>query len=96
MQAWLALHGETLRRAWHAHWRFMRLHWWEFLWFLIVAGIHLFGVQVLRGSIVRGVGENTALGLAWTLFWPLINGVVVGWCLASWVCLFKRCESAAG
>lgn len=96
MQAWLALHGETLRRAWCAHWRFLRLHWWEFLWFLVVAGMHLFAVQVLRGLVLRGFGENTALGLAWTLLWPWINGLVVGWCLASWVCLFKRCEGAGG
>jgi hypothetical protein len=92
MQAWLALHGETLRRAWRAHWRLLRLHWWKFLWFLIVAGMHLFAVQVLRGTVLRGLGENTAPGLAWTLLWPWINGLVAGWCLASWICLFKRCE----
>jgi hypothetical protein len=96
MQSWLALHGETLGRAWRAHWRFVRLHWWEFLWFLVVAGIHLFAVQSLRGFAVRGLGETTALGLVWTFTWPWINGLVVGWCLASWICLFKRCETAGG
>ena len=95
MQAWLALHGETLGRAWRAHWRFIRSHAWEFVWFLIVAGIHLFAVQVLRGLVLRGLGENTALGLVWTLVWPWIAGLVAGWCLAAWVCLFKRCEGAA-
>ena len=35
-------------------------------------------------------GESTALGLMWTLVWPWIAGLVVGWCLAAWVCLFKR------
>jgi hypothetical protein len=95
MQAWLVLHGETLRRAWRAHWRFLRRHGWEFLWLLVVAGIHLFAVQVLRATVLRGFGENTAPGLAWTLLWPWIAGIVTGWCLASWVCLFKRCEGAA-
>jgi len=92
MQAWLTLHGETLRRAWHLHWSFMRRHGWEFTWFLVVAGMHLFAVQVLRGLVLRGVSENTALGLVWTLVWPWVNGYVAGWCLATWVCLFKRCE----
>ena len=94
MQAWLALHGETLRRAWRAHWRFIGLHAWSVLWFLILAGVHLFAVQTLRGLVLRGLGENTALGLAWTLVWPWLAGLVVGWCLAAWVCLFKRCEGA--
>ena len=94
MQAWLALHGETLRRAWRAHWRFIGLHAWKILWFLILAGVHLFAVQALRGLVLRGLGESTALGLVWTLVWPWIAGLVVGWCLAAWVCLFKRCEGA--
>ena len=95
MQAWLTLHGETLRRAWRAHWRFIWLHGWDFFWFLIFAAIHLFAVQALRVLVLRGLGENTALGLAWTLVWPWIAGFVMGWCLAAWVCLFKRCEGAA-
>jgi hypothetical protein len=95
VQAWLTLHGETLGRAWRAHWRFLWLHAWEFLWFLIVAGLHLFAVQVLRGLVLRGLGDNTALGLTWTLFWPWPAGLVAGWFLAAWVCLFKRCEGAA-
>ncbi|MEQ1851833.1 MAG: hypothetical protein ABMA01_09610 [Chthoniobacteraceae bacterium] len=94
MQASLILHGETLRRAWSAHWRFLRVHGWEFFWLLAVAGIHLFTVQALRGAVLRGLGENTASGLAWTLVWPWLAGLVTGWCLASWICLFKRCESA--
>lgn len=92
MQAWLAFHGETLASAWHAHRRLIRSHAWEFVCFLIVAGIHLFAVQALRGLVLRGFGESTALGLMWTLVWPWIAGLVVGWCLSAWVCLFKRCE----
>ena len=95
IQAWLTFHGETLASAWRAHCRFLRSHAWEFIWFLIVAGIHLFAVQVLRGSLLRGLGQSTALGLAWTLVWPWIAGIVAGWSLASWICLFKRCEGLA-
>ena len=74
MQAWLTFHGETLASAWRAHCQMLRAHAWEFIWFLIVAGIHLFAVQVLRGALLRGLGQGTALGLAWTLVWPWIAG----------------------
>ena len=92
MQAWLTFHGETLASAWRAHGQLLRAHAWEFIWFLVIAGVHLFAVHVLRGSLLRGLGQSTALGLAWTLVWPWIAGLVAGWCLASWICLFKRCE----
>ena len=93
MQAWLTLHGETLTRAWRSHWRFVWLHAWQFLWFLIVGATHLFALHFLRSLVLGGLGENTAPGLAWTLLWPWIAGLVTGWCLASWICLFKRCEA---
>ena len=93
MQASLALHGETLRRAWRAHWQLVRRHTWELAWFLILAAVHLYALAVLRTLVLSGVGENTALGVVWTLAWPLPAGLIAGWMLASWVCLFKRCES---
>lgn len=92
MQAWLALHGETLSRAWAAHWRLLRARGWEFAWFLIIAAIHLYAAQLLRGLILRGLGENTVPGQLWALAWPWLNGFTAGWCLAGWVCFFKRCE----
>lgn len=91
-QAWLALHGETLGRAWKAHWRLLRRHAWSVLWFLLVAAIHCSAVHALRAVVLRGLGEDTAPGVLWTLVWPLLFGAVAGWLLASWVCLFKRCE----
>jgi hypothetical protein len=54
--------------------------------------VHCFTLQFLRTAVLQGVGEETFLGVMWTLFWPWIFGVVAGWLLASWVCLFKRCE----
>jgi hypothetical protein len=92
MQAWLTLHGETLGRAWRAHWRLLRRHGWDLCWLVIVAGVHLVAVQFLRAAVLRGLGEQTALGVAWTLIWPWLAGVVAGWLLASWICLFKRLE----
>lgn len=92
MQAWLTLHGETLARAWSAHWRFVRSHSWPLLWFLVIAAVHLFALNFLRSAVLRGLGESTAFGVAWTLVWPWPAGLVTGWLLSAWVCLFKRCE----
>jgi hypothetical protein len=92
MQAWLTLHGETLGRAWSAHWRMLRDHAWSIAWFLIIAALHCFVLQFLRIVVLQGLGEETAPGVLWTLIWPLLLGVVAGWLLAAWVCLFKRCE----
>ena len=92
LQAWLTLHGETLRRAWRAHWDLLWRHAWSIGWFLIVALVHCFVLQFLRTAVLQGVGEETFPGVMWTLTWPWIFGVVAGWLLASWVCLFKRCE----
>lgn len=92
MQAWLTLHGETLGRAWRAHWRLMFRHAWSVLWFIIIAAVHCFALQVLRSVVLQALGEDTAPGLAWTLLWPMIFGAIAGWLLASWVCLFKRSE----
>jgi hypothetical protein len=92
MQAWLTLHGETLRRAWKAHLRMLWHHAWSIAWFLIIATIHCFAVQFLRACVLQGLGEDTAPGVLWTLLWPILFGLVAGWLLASWVCLFKRSE----
>ncbi len=92
MQAWLALHGETLSRAFAAHWRFWKEHAWALGWFILSAGIHLWAVNVARAFVLVSFGEDTALGVLWTLTWPWIAGPVSGWLLASWVCLFKKCD----
>jgi hypothetical protein len=92
MQAWLTLHGETLKRAWLAHWRLIRRHWWAVSWFVVIAFVHCFALQALRAAVTRGVGDETVPGIIWAVIWPWIFGLVAGWLLASWVCLFKRCE----
>jgi hypothetical protein len=92
MQAWLILHGESLRRALRGHFRLLRTHLWEIAWFIIVAAVHCWAVHFLRLAVLKGLGEDTAFGLGWSLCWPIVGGLVGGWLLASWVCLFKRCE----
>ncbi len=92
MQAWLGLHGETMSRAWHAHWQLWRNHSVALSWFIIIAAIHLWLMSFCRSWVLIGLGPDTMPGLAWTLIWPWGAGVVSSWLLATWVCVFKNCE----
>lgn len=92
VQAWLTLHGETLGRALRAHARFIKQHWVSVLWFISVSAVHLFGINLLRAAVLRGLGEETALGVCWSFLWPWLAAPVLAWMLASWVCLFKKEE----
>jgi hypothetical protein len=47
VQITLILHNETLREAVHEHARLAQGQWHRIFWFLIVAGLHLFGVSWL-------------------------------------------------
>jgi hypothetical protein len=95
MQITLVFHSETLRHAWREHRDFLREHWWPLAWFLIVAALHCFALQGINRAIVAGVGEGTALWVAWFLVFPWLAGVVAAWLLASWVCVYKRCSTPA-
>ena len=90
MQAWLALHGETLGRAFAAHWDFLKRNAGIVTWFVLIAAVHFWLLSFGRATILAGFGENTALGVTWTIAWPWIAGPISGWLLASWVCLFKK------
>jgi hypothetical protein len=94
MQITLTFHSETLRKAMEQHWQFLRRNWWQHLWFLIIAAIHLFGLALLNRWLLLGFGgDTTSAGLIWSLVYPLVGGFLVAWLLASWVSLYKRCET---
>ena len=93
VQITLIFHSEAVRRALRDHVRFVAHHVWPFGWFVIVAALHFYLVQVALVLVLRGLGEETAAGVAWSLAVPWLRAVVAAWLLASWVCLFKRCDS---
>ena len=95
MQITLVFHSESLSAALRDHWRFLKNHWWPFLWFVIVAALHCFALHAVQRIIARGLGEGTAPWVVWMLLFPWIAGMVLGWLLASWVCVYKRCATPA-
>jgi hypothetical protein len=93
VQITLTFHSESLRKALHAHFRFVVHHWWPLGWFIITAMIHLYFAHLLNGLIARGTGEGSALWIAWRAVFPWLAGMIGAWLLGSWVSLYKRCAS---
>lgn len=93
MQVSLVLHNETLPAAFHAHKEFVRTNLFRLGWFLLIAAIHYFFL-ITADAIVRGAIGDRAVGLiGWKLIYVCLRGLVTGWLLASWVCLFRQCET---
>lgn len=93
MQITLTFHSESLRHAFHDHLQFLRRHWWPFSWFLTAAALHLCALESLHLTVRAGFGEGTAAGILWQLLFPWLAAIVAAWLLASWVCLYKRCDT---
>jgi hypothetical protein len=93
VQITLIFHSESLRAALRDHLRFLRRHWWPCVWFLALAALHFFLLELLRATVQASLGEGTAPGIAWQLFHPWLAAMVAAWLLASWVCLYRRCDA---
>ena len=93
MQISLVLHNESLHAAFRAHWQFLKRNFGRFGWFLLICAIHFFFL-VAADAIMRGaIGERMAGLIVWKVIYVLLRGFVTGWLLASWVCLFRQCET---
>ncbi|HEY2343582.1 MAG TPA: hypothetical protein VGH90_11150 [Chthoniobacteraceae bacterium] len=93
VQITLVFHSESLRQAMGDHFRFVRRNGWTMAWFLFIAAIHFFLLHAVDFLCEVGFGEGAALWVAWKLFFPWLSGVIGGWLLASWVCVFRRCDT---
>jgi hypothetical protein len=93
MQITLTFHSESLREALRDHLRFLWRHCWPYAWFLAIATLHFLLLALLDRIVLRGFGEGTAPGIAWQLFFPWLAAIIAAWLLASWVCLYRRCDT---
>ena len=93
MQISLALHNETLREAFQAHFEFLRQNMARVGWFLLICLLHFF-LLTIADAIVRGAIADRFVALVlWKSLFVCLRGFVTGWLLASWVCLFRRGET---
>jgi len=94
VQVSLVLHNETLGAAIRAHREFIRRNLSRFGWFLLIAAMHFFFLMACD-AIVRGAVADRVVGvIGWKIVYVCARGLITGWLLASWVCLFRQCETA--
>ena len=93
VQISLALHNESLGDAIRAHRRFIRQNAGRLAWFLLICGVHFFCIMVCD-AIVRGaIADRLGALFFWKFIFACLRGIITGWLLASWVCLFRQSES---
>src|SRR5213082_823817 len=93
VQISLALHNETLRGAIRAHRDFIRNNLSRVGWFLVICGIHFFCIMVCDAIVRSAIADRLGALFLWKLSFAFLRGVITGWLLASWVCLFRQCET---
>jgi hypothetical protein len=93
VQISLALHNETLSDAIRAHGQFIRENAGRFGWFLIICGIHFLGIMICDAIARSAIADRLGALFIWKFIFACLRGIVTGWLLASWVCLFRQYES---
>lgn len=93
MQILLIFHNETLRQAVGDHWRLLRRHGGHVGWLVLIIALHFFALALADAFLPIALGSWTWPSALWSLLvHPLVWTALAGWFLASWVCLFRRCE----
>jgi hypothetical protein len=93
VQISLTLHNETLREAIRAHAQFIRQNSGRLGWFLIICGIHFFFIIICDSIVRSAIADRLAALFIWKFIFAFLRGLITGWLLASWVCLFRQCEA---
>jgi hypothetical protein len=93
IQISLALHNETLIEAMRAHAHFVQKNAGRLAWFLVICGIHFYGITICDAILRGAIADRLGALFLWKFSFACVRGVVTGWLLASWVCLFRQCET---
>src|SRR6058998_1158869 len=93
VQISLALHNETLIAAMRAHAQFVRQNAGRLGWFLVICGIHFLGIMICDAVMRGAIADRLGALFLWKLSFAFLRWLLTGWLLASWVCLFRQCES---
>ncbi len=96
IQVTLILHNETLREAVHEHAQLARRHWSRIVWFLFVAGLHLFAISWLSDFIVESFPRYSVPNLLFSALFTVGRSFLAAWFLASWVCLYRASQMTPG
>jgi hypothetical protein len=93
MQISLALHNETLGAALRVHGEFIRHNAGRFGWFLLICAIHFFLIIALDAVVRAAIADRLMALFIWKCIFVFLRGLITGWLLAAWVCLFRQWET---
>ena len=93
MQISLVLHNETLGEALRAHRQLLRRDFNRIAWFFLICALHFFLVLLLDAMIRGAIADRAVAMIAWKCLFVFLRAFITGWLLASWVVLFRQCET---
>lgn len=93
LQISLVLHNESLGAALRAHWQLLRRDSGRLGWFFLICALHFFGILVIDAMVRGAIGDRTLAMVLWKTVFVLLRALITGWLLASWVVLFRQCET---
>ncbi len=93
VQISLVLHNESLREAFRAHFQFLRRNSVRLGWFFLICALHFFFLTACDAIMRAAIADRMAALILWKTLSVLARGFLTGWLLASWVCLFRQCET---
>jgi hypothetical protein len=94
MQISLVLHNESLGEAFRAHRGFLRRNAGQFGWFLIICAVHFWFLASCDAAVHLAAADRPIALIIWKVIYVFLRGLITGWLLASWVCLFRQSEIA--
>ena len=60
---------------------------------LLIAALHYFFLITCDAIVLGAVADRPVGVIAWKIIYVGARGLITGWLLASWVCLFRQCET---
>jgi hypothetical protein len=87
------LHNETLREAFRAHQQLLRRDFRRLAWFWLICGLNFFLILVVDAMVRNAIADRAVAMILWKSIFVFLRALVTGWLLASWVVLFRQCES---
>src|SRR5207244_13552652 len=79
VQISLALHNETLLEAMRAHAQFVRQNGGRLGWFLIICGVHFFGIMICDAIIGTAIAGRLGALCLWKFSFAFLRAIVTGW-----------------
>ena len=93
VQISLVLHNETLREAFRAHCQLIRRDFRRLVWFCLICALNFALILVIDAIMRSAIADRTVVMMIWKSIFVFLRALVTGWLLASWVVLFRQCET---